>query len=62
MISYNASIRYHESTDNLDVPSKFQAALKDQRQASGKEEKALRRKIGFNLGKGKDDEDEQEEG
>lgn len=62
VISYNARIRYRESTDNMDVPSKFQAALKDQRQASGKEEKTLRRKIGFNLGKGKDDEDEQEEG
>ena len=31
VISYNARIRYCESTDNLDVPSKFQAALRDQK-------------------------------
>eukprot|EP00957_Ditylum_brightwellii_P181493 13824918-Ditylum_brightwellii.AAC.1 len=54
-ITYNAKIRYRKSIDSLDVTSRFKAVLRDDKNPSSGGEKVLRQKIGFNLGKSKEE-------
>eukprot|EP00957_Ditylum_brightwellii_P141338 10769294-Ditylum_brightwellii.AAC.1 len=62
VIAYYTKIRYRESTDNLDVPSRFKAVLNDSKNSPGKRKKVLRCKVGFNISREKEeDETKQEE-